>query len=1389
MLAAMNGHARTVKLLLDMGSDINAQIETNRNTALTLACFQGRCEVVSLLLDRKANVEHRAKTGLTPLMEAASGGYVEVGRILLEKGADVNAPPVPSSRDTALTIAADKGHYRFVELLIKKGGPNLNLDARNKKGSSPLWLAANGGHLDVVQLLVSSGADIDAQDNRKVSCLMSAFRKGHLKVVKWMVKHVTQFPSDQEMTRYLALVNDKELLKKCNQCMEVIRQAKDKQAAEANKNAAILLEELEKEKEKVEKKEESKRKKNEKRKLKAKQKKEQQEKLKTKGSTEDDKKSAGGKKAAKADDSDSSSDSDSEDDDSTAIPAPDSTHDVVLSRVPAQQPAKVASTPSVTITAVPAPGRKQSKPDITASPVKESNKTTTSNATATAKGGNKKQQQSQQQKPEVVVIETTNQTSKTSKAAPAAPNAKGNRKENSPPEVTIEVVTTAKQPAKKEEVKKTQPQQQAKSSTAKTTVPQPQLSREEKKKPQKSSSVETPSVVESNVWTNETAANINGSDVAHGKKNGAKGRSVSPVPVTTSRKATQSSTVTSTSSQQIRGVRTQEDLEWKEVNKGRQKKISVPSSAISRVIGRGGCNINAVREYSGAHIEVEKQKGSQQADRQIIIKGSSDATKNAFAMINALVNEPDKELIDIVAELGIEEPVKETEQTGDFSSSAPRVKSGSVSVPTSKSSTASKTSTTTQPMSQMIFSSSQMQSTTTTAFSASRTSGKPTSTTTTPFATNWTNVTSTSSIVSGRSANTKVSTATSSPAKHPASSTSPDVKTSSSSPFSSVRPSSQPFPSKSPAPISQTAATSTTTTAASEYTPFTNTLFGKVGASVWGPKDQKLNFAAVARGSAFSGGPSQNQSSVTGSLSIQASTNVSEQSPPMAAEPSKAPGFRGNFVSPSSSTVSPSIVTSTSAPGSPPIVSQIQQPSPDGGIPSSTSGSSPGSGRSDPFRSHESSKPAFNLAPGSRSTMTSHGSPSSSQHHDIRSTDNTLTIDEFRNDLLQSSSSVQSSLNPNAQSYAPDPVTGLSHQVRGAGTIGQNIMRPQPRGAQEVPSAQQSAHQSQAGRPTVPFESLPNPQLQMQMRAAILAAGVNLQMNALQQQHRLQQQQQQQQQVAQAAALMGGQDFPPPSAETLRMLQTALQGAAAATTSVSGAFQAAAPVVPSGLNTFTGHQAPSSVTSSGPIGPPRRKVEGQDPTDVNHLLDESKSFPRPIGTERAQKKNPIGGAFGINPPGLSSGASDLWQMSDLTGSTSESDWLNAQFSAPPDHLVANLLQTSLSNPRAFESGFVDPTLDPSFQFPMDQAYATPSSGLMANMMNGGMVPPQPGHHGLGAGAGFSMPHLLTQTTTDASDYWAANQMEPNSWKPLVPTSVPGLGQNGVDATDHKSMVS
>jgi len=86
------------------------------------------------------------------------------------------------------------------------------------------------------------------QDNRKISCLVAAFLKGHVKLVEWMVKRVTQFPSDEEISRIVATTVDKDLLPKCQLCKEIICAGKDRQAAEANRKAAHLIKELEMEK-------------------------------------------------------------------------------------------------------------------------------------------------------------------------------------------------------------------------------------------------------------------------------------------------------------------------------------------------------------------------------------------------------------------------------------------------------------------------------------------------------------------------------------------------------------------------------------------------------------------------------------------------------------------------------------------------------------------------------------------------------------------------------------------------------------------------------------------------------------------------------------------------------------------------------------------------------------------------------------------------------------------------------------------------------------------------------------------------------------------------------------------------------------------------------------
>ncbi|XP_069904135.1 ankyrin repeat domain-containing protein 17 isoform X12 [Oryctolagus cuniculus] len=582
MLAAMNGHTAAVKLLLDMGSDINAQIETNRNTALTLACFQGRTEVVSLLLDRKANVEHRAKTGLTPLMEAASGGYAEVGRVLLDKGADVNAPPVPSSRDTALTIAADKGHYKFCELLIGRGA---HIDVRNKKGNTPLWLAANGGHLDVVQLLVQAGADVDAADNRKITPLMAAFRKGHVKVVRYLVKEVNQFPSDSECMRYIATITDKEMLKKCHLCMESIVQAKDRQAAEANKNASILLEELDLEKLREESRRLALAAKREKRKEKRRKKKEEQrrklEEIEAKNKENFELQAAQEKEKLKVED-----------------------EPEVLTEPPSATTTTTIGISATWTTLAGSHGKRNNTITTTSSKRKNrKNKITPENVQIIFDDPlpisyNQPEKVNGESKSSSTSESGDSDNMRISSCSDESSNSNSSRKsDNHSPAVVTSTVTSKKQPS----VLVTFPKEDRKSVSGKASI---KLS-------------ET-----INEGTNNSLSTCTKSGPSPLSSPNGKLTVASPK----------------------RGQKREEG--WKEVVR-RSKKVSVPSTVISRVIGRGGCNINAIREFTGAHIDIDKQK-DKTGDRIITIRGGTESTRQATQLINALIKDPDKEIDELI---------------------------------------------------------------------------------------------------------------------------------------------------------------------------------------------------------------------------------------------------------------------------------------------------------------------------------------------------------------------------------------------------------------------------------------------------------------------------------------------------------------------------------------------------------------------------------------------------------------------------------------------------------------------------------------------------------------------------------------------------------------------
>jgi hypothetical protein len=110
--------------------------EANPPTPLFLACawgFHDIFDIPSCVFDLKQlNVERK-----TALYIACKYGSHEVARILLERGADVDA--ITGTHGSALQAAASGGHERIVELLLERGA-SLNL--RDEWNTSALGAAA-----------------------------------------------------------------------------------------------------------------------------------------------------------------------------------------------------------------------------------------------------------------------------------------------------------------------------------------------------------------------------------------------------------------------------------------------------------------------------------------------------------------------------------------------------------------------------------------------------------------------------------------------------------------------------------------------------------------------------------------------------------------------------------------------------------------------------------------------------------------------------------------------------------------------------------------------------------------------------------------------------------------------------------------------------------------------------------------------------------------------------------------------------------------------------------------------------------------------------------------------------------------------------------------------
>jgi ankyrin repeat protein len=153
---------------------------------LHIAVKNGDLQMIQYFVEQKqADIEARDRRGYTPLIVAASKGYLELCQYLIEKRANVNARN--EHRYTPLFCAAKNGHLRVCQCLVSSGA---NINSSTRFGLTAFSEAAVKGHVQVCRYLIDQGADFTgkyqyAHGHETLIFLVSA--KGHLDICQLLI--------------------------------------------------------------------------------------------------------------------------------------------------------------------------------------------------------------------------------------------------------------------------------------------------------------------------------------------------------------------------------------------------------------------------------------------------------------------------------------------------------------------------------------------------------------------------------------------------------------------------------------------------------------------------------------------------------------------------------------------------------------------------------------------------------------------------------------------------------------------------------------------------------------------------------------------------------------------------------------------------------------------------------------------------------------------------------------------------------------------------------------------------------------------------------------------------------------------------------------------------
>ena len=176
--AAREDDVAAMKQHIAAGADINVSDEFG-GTALSIAAYRGNTEMVSLLLDSGATFE----IGVFHTAIAQSNDDTEIVQAFIDHGADINQKADIGNGHTALMFAAEFGHMEVGKLLLANGA---DIDAGDNFNDHALNVAAYHGQLEFAKMLVEMGAELNVQGYAGQTALGHAISQGHEDVAAFL---------------------------------------------------------------------------------------------------------------------------------------------------------------------------------------------------------------------------------------------------------------------------------------------------------------------------------------------------------------------------------------------------------------------------------------------------------------------------------------------------------------------------------------------------------------------------------------------------------------------------------------------------------------------------------------------------------------------------------------------------------------------------------------------------------------------------------------------------------------------------------------------------------------------------------------------------------------------------------------------------------------------------------------------------------------------------------------------------------------------------------------------------------------------------------------------------------------------------------------------------